>query len=119
MKYYTSEETELVLGGDTFRRIVPTRLALLHDPRYLKATQPPFHIDVMVDLINRGRPLPVDETWSAWTSTASRFMDQLYAQPAANVAETLALAARAVDVELTRERQRYQRYSQAGVARAE
>jgi len=111
IKYLTGAESERYICGDAYRRSVPTQLSLLRSPEYLHATQRPFHIDVFVDLIDRGRSLPIDETWFTWTTTAHRSMDRLFLENTTNTATILRSVARAADDEITHERERYARYT--------
>ena len=111
IKYLTSKETEEYYYGDQFRRAVPTRLAVLKDPQYLRATRPPFHTDVFVDVLNRARELPIDETYPTWTATAQRFIDLLFISPSADLDQTMHNCAAAVDIDLQSEHERFQRYA--------
>ena len=119
VKFYTSEETELYLCGDRFRRSVPTRIAVLRDPRYLHADRPPFHTDVFVDVVERGRGLPVDEAWNVWTTDEQRYVDRMITQPNVSTEELMGEATRAINEDLAREHARYARYRDQRVSDAE
>ena len=58
VKYMTGPEAELLLGAK-FRRCVPTRLSVQQHPEYLKSDKPPFHNDVFLETVRRGRTLPL------------------------------------------------------------
>lgn len=116
VKYLTGPEAERYICGDNYRRSVPTRLDLLRSKEYLDAKQRPFHIDVFVDLIDRGRSLPIDESWFTWTTTAHRSMDRLYVDSSADTVQTVRAVSRAADDEIAREHERYRRYQRAAEA---
>ena len=119
IKFLTSRRAELFLCGDAYRRCIPTRVALLHDPEYLEAKQRPYHADVFADLLDHPRALPIDESWFTWTTTATRFMERLYIDGNTDVERTMTAAASAIDQELAREHERYRRYSETGLAHAD
>jgi multiple sugar transport system substrate-binding protein len=119
IKYMTSRETELFICGDAYRRSIPTRLAVLRDPQYLDAKLRPYHADVFANLLDHPRQLPIDESWYTWTTTATRFMEQLYVNNSVNTQEVMTAAAKAVDRELAREHERYRRFSETGFAHAQ
>jgi hypothetical protein len=111
IKYLTSKETEEYFYGDQYRRCVPTRLAVLRDPQYLHASRPPYHTDVFVDVLDRARELPIDESFFTWTTTAQRFVDLLFLDPSADLKETMIKCTKAVDIDLQSEHERYERYA--------
>ncbi len=116
IKFLTSEESEMYLCGDSARREIPTRLSVLHSPQFLHASQAPFHTDVFSNLLAHPRELPIDESWPTWTLTAQKFMDHLFHDESADTADTMAQAARAIDVDLAQTHARYLRYRQNEVS---
>jgi len=77
IKFMTGPDAEMLLYGK-FRRSVPTRLSVQHDPQYLATTEPPFHTDVFLDLVHRGRTLPIDARYNEWVSEYNGAMDGLF-----------------------------------------
>jgi multiple sugar transport system substrate-binding protein len=65
VKFMTGPEAELLLCGK-LRRAVPTRLSVQRHPDYLKADQPPYHTDVFLESVRRGRRLPIDWRYQEW-----------------------------------------------------
>jgi len=57
---------------------VPTRLSVQNDPRYLQADQPPYHTDVFLDLVRRGRTLPIDWRYREWSQVYNSATDVLF-----------------------------------------
>jgi multiple sugar transport system substrate-binding protein len=90
VKFMTGRETELRLCGD-LRRAVPTRLSVQRDPRYLRADKPPFHTDVFLDSVRRGRTLPIDWRYQEWLQEYNAATDGLFNTHS----DTAAAAARA------------------------
>ncbi|HEX2999545.1 MAG TPA: sugar ABC transporter substrate-binding protein, partial [Armatimonadota bacterium] len=77
IKYMTGPEAELLLGGK-LRRIVPSRLSVQRDPRYLKADLPPYHTDVFLTSIYRGRALPIDRRYQEWSQEFNAATEGLF-----------------------------------------
>jgi ABC-type glycerol-3-phosphate transport system substrate-binding protein len=112
IRYLTSKETEEYFYGDDYRRCAPTRWSVLDDPAYLHATRPPFHTDVFVDVLNRARELPIDETFPTWSATAQRFIEVLFINPSADLNQVVSNCSAAVDADLQTEHEHFQRYAQ-------
>jgi multiple sugar transport system substrate-binding protein len=111
VKYATSYEAERILYGDTHRRNVPTRLNLLSSREdYIKASRPPYHIDIYKDLLDCGMELPIDYAWPAWTSEAARHLEKLFVDPDADLQQVLRTTKIAVDRVLAAEFERMKRY---------
>lgn len=66
VKYMTGPDAEMLLCGQ-LRRAVPTRLSVQRDPRYLAANEPPYHVDVFLESVRRGRTLPIDWRYQEWS----------------------------------------------------
>ena len=77
VKYMTGPEAELILGAQ-WRRCVPTRLSVQQHPEYLKTDKPPFHTDVFLDTVRRGRTLPIDARYQEWSREFSSATDSLF-----------------------------------------
>jgi len=77
VKYMTGPEAELLLCGQ-LRRAVPTRLSVQRDPRYLKADKPPFHTDVFLEAVRRGRTLPIDWRYQEWSQVFNSATDAYF-----------------------------------------
>ncbi|MBC8134533.1 MAG: sugar ABC transporter substrate-binding protein [Fibrella sp.] len=77
MKFMTGPDVELLLGGK-LRRTVPTRLSVRNDPRYLEADQAPFHTDVFLESVRRGRTLPIDWRYQEWTQEFTAATESLF-----------------------------------------
>ena len=78
----TGPEAELLICGQ-LRRAIPARRSVLRDPRYLKADQPPYHTDVFLESVRRGRPLPIDWRYQEWSQVFNSGLE-----PLINVHET-------------------------------
>lgn len=77
VKFATGPEAEMLLCGK-LRRAVPTRISVQHDPRYLEADQPPFHTDVFLTSVERGRTLPIDWRYQEWLQQFNSAMESLF-----------------------------------------
>lgn len=77
LKFMTGPEAELLLGAK-LRRTVPTRLSVQNNPEYLQADQPPFHTDVFLESIRRGRTLPIDRRYQEWLQQFNSAMETLF-----------------------------------------
>jgi multiple sugar transport system substrate-binding protein len=76
-KYVTGPEAELLICGK-LRRAVPTRISVQQDPRYLEADQPPFHTDVFLESVKRGRTLPIDWRYQEWIQQFNSAIETLF-----------------------------------------
>lgn len=113
IKYMVSFDVELTMHGDTLRRNVPTRLALLKPPpdapiekSYLYATRPFFHTGAVVAALDNAKELPIDATWPIWTREAQKHLDVLFVDPNADTGDICRKAKVAIDRVLARERSR-------------
>jgi multiple sugar transport system substrate-binding protein len=77
VRFMTGPEAELLLYGK-YRRCVPVRISVQNDPRYLKTTEPPFHTDVFLESIRRGRTLPIDARYQEWSQEYNSALDVLF-----------------------------------------
>lgn len=73
----TGPEAELLLGGE-LRRTVPTRFSVQRDPRYLEAKLPPYHTDVFLESVKRGRILPIDWRYQEWVQEFNSATEGLF-----------------------------------------
>ena len=110
MKFLTSAEAEIIMYGDKLRRSLPTQKSVLADPRFLLATQAPYHTDVFLNIFKHGRELPIDPTWSAWTQVLNPQLDRLMLDPKAKPEDFLPQAARDANRAIADERERLKRY---------
>ena len=93
VKYMTGPEAEMLLCGE-LRRAVPTRRSVLRDPRYLKADQPPYHTDVFLESLRRGRTLPIDWRYQEWSQEFNSALETLFNVNEQTAAQALAEASR-------------------------
>jgi multiple sugar transport system substrate-binding protein len=77
VKFMTGRYAELLLDGK-MRRCVPTRYSVQRDPRYLQATEPPYHTDVFLDCVRMGRTLPIDNRYMEWSQEYIAATDPLF-----------------------------------------
>lgn len=77
VKFMTGPEAELMLGAK-LRRCVPTRLSVQKNPAYLAADKPPFHTDIFLDAVRRGRTLPIDARYQEWVQEYNSATDALF-----------------------------------------
>jgi multiple sugar transport system substrate-binding protein len=77
VKFMTGPEAELLVCGK-LRRAVPTRLSVQRNPRYLEAEQPPFHTDVFLASVRRGRTLPIDARYQEWVQQCNSALETLF-----------------------------------------
>ncbi|MDH7568960.1 MAG: sugar ABC transporter substrate-binding protein [Armatimonadota bacterium] len=77
VKFMTGPEAELLLCGK-LRRAVPTRLSVQRHPDYLRADLPPFHTDVFLESVRRGRTLPIDWRYQEWVQMFNSATEALF-----------------------------------------
>lgn len=77
VKFMTGPEGELILGSK-WRRCVPTRLSVQQKPEYLQSDKPPFHNDVFLETVKRGRTLPIDARYQEWSQVFNTATDALF-----------------------------------------
>jgi hypothetical protein len=98
----TGPEAELLLGG-TYRRTIPTRLAVQKDPRYLEAKEAPFQTDVFLESVRRGRTLPIDARYQEWSQQFTAAMEPLFNVASQDARQASAVAAGRVNAILAGE----------------
>jgi len=96
VKFMTGPEAELLLCGK-LRRAVPTRRSVLNDPRYLEADQPPYHTDIFLESIERGRTLPIDWRYQEWSQAFNSALETLFNVNEKDAAAALADASERVN----------------------
>ena len=109
VKYMTSRDTERLLCGDGLRRCVPTRKSVLTSKEFLRADRPPYNTDIWGYMLDHAKELPIDSTWPTWTNEAQNFVDLLFVDENANVAEVLPKAKALIDLVMVKERARMER----------
>ncbi|GAB4460409.1 MAG: hypothetical protein OHK0029_24360 [Armatimonadaceae bacterium] len=77
VKFMTGPTAEMILGGQ-LRRSVPTRLSVQNDPRYHQTEQPPFHTDIFIESVRRGRTLPIDWRYQEWSVAFNSATESLF-----------------------------------------
>ncbi len=77
VKFMTGPVAEMLLCG-RLRRAIPTRRSVQNDPEYLRADQPPFHTDVFLESIRRGRTLPIDYRYQEWSQVFTSALEPLF-----------------------------------------
>ncbi len=77
IKYMTGPDAELILGAK-WRRCVPTRRSVQQEPEYLQTDKPPFHTDVFLETVRRGRILPIDARYQEWSREFGSATDSLF-----------------------------------------
>lgn len=77
LKFMTGPEAEMLLGGE-LRRSVPTRLSVQKNPQYLTAELPPFHTDIFLEAVERGRTLPIDWRYQEWSQVYNSATETLF-----------------------------------------
>ncbi len=102
IKFMTGPEAEMLLCGK-LRRAVPTRLSVQNDPEYLKADQPPYHTDVFLVSVRRGRTLPIDGRYQEWVQAFNSALSALFDVNKKDAKEALADASRRANVILSGE----------------
>jgi multiple sugar transport system substrate-binding protein len=102
VKFMTSPYAERLLCG-TLRRAVPTRLSVQDDPRYLQADEPPYHTDVFLETVRRGRTLPIDWRYQEWSQVYNSAIEALFNVNEKNARQALDDAARRVNAVLSGE----------------
>lgn len=102
MKYMTGPEVELLLGGK-LRRTVPTRLTVRNDARYLEADQAPFHTDVFLESVRRGRTLPIDWRYQEWSQEFTSATEGLFNLGTETARQAMTEATRRVNAVLSSE----------------
>ena len=77
VKFMTGPEAEMELCANR-RRAVPTRLSVQNNPAYLHTTEPPFHTDVFLEAVRRGRALPIDRRYQEWVQQFNSGLETLF-----------------------------------------
>jgi multiple sugar transport system substrate-binding protein len=96
VKFMTGPVAERMLCGK-LRRAVPTRLSVQRDPEYLRAEAPPYHTDVFLTSVKRGRTLPIDWRYQEWSQVFNSELEGLLNVNERDVPTTLAAATRRVN----------------------
>jgi multiple sugar transport system substrate-binding protein len=91
LKFMTGPDAEMLLCAN-LRRAVPTRLSVQRDPRYLQTDQPPFHTDVFLETVRRGRTLPIDHRYQEWVQQFNSAIETLFNVNEKDAAASLAEA---------------------------
>ena len=76
VKFMTGPEAEMLLCGE-LRRSIPTRRSVLRDPAYLHTDKPPYHTDVFLESVQRGRILPIDWRYQEWVQEFNSALEPL------------------------------------------
>lgn len=102
VKFMTGPKAEMLLGSD-LRRTIPTRYSVQNDPRYLKTNLPPFHTDVFLETVRRGRTLPIDARYQEWSQQYSSATETLFNVASENARQASVTAAARVNAILSGE----------------